>query len=110
MNKNKGYTFDVTTRYITRGINEQVPVNLQMLLWDKVDRVVSSTLPADYLQMFTFEKTKENKLLIYHKQEQPMLEASFEIPLNSQNEKLIGKKVYIIDDIDHSTMLFADEY
>ena len=45
-------------------------------------------------------------LHIRHEQEQPDTKMDYVLPVNEE----INCKVYIIDDIDHVTMLLAEEY
>lgn len=56
-------------RFLTQGIKEGVPLEVQLLLWHLID---GSIWKKDYLQIF--ELYKENhiqKLIIVHRQEQP---------------------------------------
>ena len=40
------------SRYLTKGINEEVPLNLQILLWSMID---SNLIKKDYLQVFNIK-------------------------------------------------------
>ena len=102
------YRFDQNTRYITKGIKEELSVEIQLIIWGIVDRLVNSGIPADYLQVFDLE-FKENTLAIKHSQEVPQYISLHEHKLLEQNENK-ELKVYVIDDRDHSTMLLASEY
>ena len=42
------------SRYLTKGINEEVPLNLQILLWSMID---STLIKKDYLQVFNIKIT-----------------------------------------------------
>ena len=56
-------------RYITRGISEQLSLDLQILLWNMVkDR--DNQLNTDYLHIFKLQED-DNMLSITHEQEQP---------------------------------------
>lgn len=56
-------------RYITRGISEQLSLDLQILLWNMVkDR--DNQLNTDYLHIFKLQED-DNILSITHEQEQP---------------------------------------
>lgn len=89
-------------KYITRGISENIPLEIQIILWDIV---ISMPVKKDYLQIFELS-TKENILIIKHSQEVPPYEKTYEFIVL----KLINEKIYIIDDGDYSIMLLADEY
>lgn len=89
-------------KYITRGISENIPLEIQLILWDMV---LSMPVKKDYLQIFELS-TNENILTIKHFQEVPPYEKTYKfIVLEPINEK-----IYIIDDGEYSTMLLADEY
>ena len=54
-------------RYITRGISEQLSLDLQILLWHMVEENQPHT---DYLHIFKLQED-DNMLSITHEQEQP---------------------------------------
>ena len=93
-------------RYLTRGVDKEIPLALQVFLWERIDDLSE---PKDYLQIFELSCTKSGLQKIVHKQEQPEYIVEYVI-----TEKLFPKavtaKVYVIDDGDHSTMLLAEEY
>ena len=86
-------------RYLTRGVDAEIPLYLQMFLWDAVDNMPE---PKDYLQVFRL--SEKNRLqIVHHTSEQPQFEIA-------EAEKPVTAKVYIIDDGEHCTMLLAEEY
>ena len=56
-------------RYITRGISEQLSLDLQILLWNMVKERDNQS-HTDYLHIFRLQED-ENILSITHEQEQP---------------------------------------
>lgn len=88
-------------RYMTRGVNADIPPELQIFLWSCIDR-----LPAerDYFQVFKLEPMGEMQR-ISHTSEQP--EYHMEYMVLSDNP--VTAKLYVIDDGDHTTMLLAEE-
>lgn len=89
-------------RYLTRGVDAEIPIELQVIMWQAVDEMPE---PKDYLQIFNL--SEENGLqVIHHTSEQPEFEMTYIIP----SEKPITAKIYIIDDGEHCTMLLAEEY
>lgn len=89
-------------RYLTRGVDAEIPPELQIFMWQAVDNMPE---PKDYLQVFNL--SEENGLqVIHHTSEQPAFEMTYIIP----TDKPITAKVYIIDDDEHCTMLLAEEY
>ena len=63
------YTFNPTARYLTRGISETVPLEIQLFMWSEIDKVVKAER-VDYLQVFEF-RVKENYIEVEHRQEDP---------------------------------------
>ena len=89
-------------RYLTRGVDAEISIELQVMMWQAVDQMHE---PKDYLQVFRL--SEENGLqIVHHTSEQPQ----FEMTYIAETEKPVTAKVYIIDDVDHCTMLLAEEY
>lgn len=89
-------------RYHTCGVDSTIPIELQLFLWDCVERMPA---PKDYLQVFEL-KPVGSLQSITHSSEEPAYKMEYVIP----TENPIAEKVYIIDDGDHSTMLLSSEY
>ncbi len=102
------YTFDPSTRYMTRGISEQIPIELQLFMWNEIDKVVKAE-KVDYLQVFEF-KVKDGYLEVEHRQEEPLYKKIHRLKLIETFKDMNDEKIFVIDDIDHSTMLLASEY
>jgi hypothetical protein len=94
---------------MTRGISEALPIEIQIKLWQLVDNIVAMDISTDYLQIFDLKVT-DQYLEITHRQEEPPYSNTIQLPLETHYKELDGKKVYCIDDNDHSTMLFSSEY
>ena len=74
-----------------------------------IDRM--ETDKKDYLQIFELSKAvADGKVFqkIIHRQEQPEYEKSVTVLANEEN--IVEKKVYVIDDVSHCTMLLVEEY
>lgn len=93
------------SRYLTKGINEEVPLNLQILLWSMIDTLL---IEKDYLQVFKIKIINKNANLIeiVHMQEQPEYKKIIQAVAKVEREM----KIYVIDDGENTTMLFAEEY
>ena len=89
-------------RYLTRGVDAEIPLYLQVFLWECVDRMPAS---KDYLQVFRLSE-KNGLQIVHHTSEQPQFEMTYIV----EAKKPVTAKVYIIDDGDHCTMLLAEEY
>ena len=94
-------------RFITKGVAETIPLEVQMFLWTLVDDLVSKkTVEPDYLQVFELAG-EMGKQKIIHRQEEPDYQAVYRFdhvvnPLYS--------KLYVIDEGEYSTMLLCNEY
>lgn len=87
-------------RYTTARIAKELSLELQVILWSLIDKMDTK----DPFQFFTLICENGNQKII-HEQEDPEYkkEHIFRVPG-------IDAKVYVIDDSEHTTMLFADEY
>lgn len=100
-----------SNRYITRGINQGISMDLTIFLWSRVDALkLESDGDMDYLQVFELKEIKDPEVkanqLVIHRAEEPEYLRTHAITV----EKPITEKVYVIDSGDYSTMLFAREY
>ena len=89
-------------RFLTRGVQAEIPVELQLFLWHCIDQLPEE---RDYFQVFKLDVCN-GKQHIHHFSEQPEYSKEYTIDLANP----VNQKVYVIDDIDHSTMLLAEEY
>lgn len=89
-------------RYLTCGVDSLIPLDLQLFLWDCVERMPA---PKDYLQVFELSAAGPMQS-ITHSSEVPEYRMTYLIPSAAP----ITEKLYVIDDGDHSTMLLAEEY
>ncbi|MCH1561261.1 DUF960 domain-containing protein [Staphylococcus epidermidis] len=99
-------------RYITRGINESIPLDLQILLWHMVEEREKPP-HTDYLHIFRLQED-ENILSITHEQEQPPYKLEYHYTNYVKSQNALPKKVYVIreDDVDtfYYMMLLPEEY
>ena len=89
-------------KFITRGVAENIPIPLQLLMWEMIN-----SLPADkdYLQVFSLSE-KDGKQVITHTQEEPEYEKEYVLNINP----ITTGRVFVIDDKTYSTMLKNYEY
>ncbi len=88
-------------RFVTSGIAEKVPLELQVIMWNMIDTMDE---PKDYLQVF-YLLEENGKQKIVHSQEQLNTRRSICL-----KQVLLVCKDFVIDDVTHSTMLFNYEY
>ena len=101
--------FDNGSRYVSRGINDEIPIDLQVFMWQLIEDLKDTIEDVDYLQVFTISTVdeSENKVRIIHSQEVPEYK---KIWIFKASEHCNEEKIFVIDDGTHSTMLLADEY
>ena len=89
-------------RFLTRGVQAEIPIELQLFLWNCIDQLPQE---RDYFQVFKLD-VANGKHHIHNISEQPEYSQDYMIDIANP----VNQKVYVIDDIDHSTMLLAEEY
>lgn len=90
-------------KFITCGVAEQIPMDLQLILWTMIDEVSEQ----DYIQVFDIS-ISNGQGKIRHTQEVPKYEN--EVTFNAETAIDYSGRVFVIDDETHSTMLLPEEY
>ena len=90
-------------KFLTRGIESEIPAWLVHLRWHMV--LTMEVEEKDYLQVFRLTKTPTGQHIV-HEQEQPPYRYELDVPCDDA----VSAKVFVIDDLTHSTMLLAEEY
>lgn len=98
------------TRYKTQRIETEMPIPLQVFLWQCIDDWQAEGVKLDRLQVFKFERIADGLYAIRHEQEQPNKATVYYLSDDLGIASVVGKNVFVIDDGDYSTMLFAEEY
>ena len=101
--------FKKDNRYVTRGVNDEVDIRLQLIMWSMIDKLKDEgNVELDYLQVFKLRR-EGNKIVINQSQEVPEYSCTYEIEI--EDIKIDDEiKVYVIDSGEYSTMLFPSEY
>lgn len=105
--------FDIQeNRYITRGVDEQVPKEIQQRCFQLIDeKVKQAKIQLDYLQIFEFNRDdKRRTITIVHRQEETFFIDYSEIRITKDLVNFQIKKLWVIDDHTHQTMLLPEEY
>ena len=90
--------FRKENRYMTRAISELIPLEVNILLWDLIEKL---SIGKDYLQKFELNSVGRGIVEITHKQEI----SEYECRLYICNENIVDKlKIYAIDSIEYSTI------
>lgn len=102
--------FNKNSRYVTRGVNEEIDIRIQLAIWSFIDKLnLKGNIELDYLQVFKVRK-EGNKIVINQSQEVPEYSCTYEMEIEDiQIDDEI--KIYVIDNgVGGSTMLFPWEY
>ena len=96
-------------RYMTRGIQVNVPLEVQLYLWGLQTEIRKNNKEIDYLQVYDLT-IQEGQQKIRHTSEEPEYKNEYVI----QVERPISAKIFMIED-DYGdklveTMLLAEEY
>lgn len=98
-------------RYATSEIVETLSPEIQSTLWSMVDLLrLRSGVKPDSLQSFklapsVYQRDALNQVIL-HRQEQPHYIATNLMSVDQP----VTAKVFVIDDGEHATMMFASEY
>ena len=90
-------------KFLTCGVMAEIPSWLTNLMWHIV--LTMEVEKKDYLQVFTLMKTPTGQHIV-HEQEQPPYHYELDVPCGDA----VNAKVFVIDNLTHSTMLFSEEY
>ena len=89
-------------RYLTRGVDLTIPLELQIFMWSCIDNL---KVEKDYLQVFNLSVVNGIQR-VEHKQEVPEYQNTYSVLMANP----VDAKIFVIDDVEHSTMLLAEEY
>ena len=96
-------------RYCSRGVAEELPLELQAFLWTILEQQ-KQLHDMDYLQIFQLQVDVEGTLHIHYSQEQPQYHQDYALTMvGADMPEVHGKKLYVIDDETHITMVFPEE-
>lgn len=96
-------------RYITKGVQQEIPLELQLFMWNCIDTLKEQGQELDYLQVFELTKERADDVFfqeIEHRQEVPEYKKTY----NIFPQEIVDAKVFVIDDGSHSTMMLAEDY
>lgn len=99
--KEESSMFDTQeNRYITRGVNEQVPKEIQQRCFQLIDeKVKQAEIQLDYLQIFEFNRDDQRgTITIVHRQEEPFFIDYSEIRITKNLVNFQIKKLWVCTD------------
>jgi len=94
-------------RYVTRSVDNTVPMETQFFLWSLIDAQVQNSNNLDYFQKFELKATAKGQMIL-HSQEVPQWSQVTVMAVPS--ECCITETIWVIDSGDYQTMLFPEDY
>ena len=101
--------FNIDKKYITIGIKEQIGIDIQLFMWNEIEKRINLKKELDYLQVFNISIIDKDKgiVKIEHTQEIPEYKQTSIIKSKEVRNNL---KVFVILEAEYATMLLASEY
>lgn len=97
-------------RYMTHGVDVEIDLTLQVIMWSMIDENIAKGLKMDYLQVFKLNSVTRNGRgyqEIIHSQEQPKRQNKVTVDIGVFP---ISEKIFVIDSVEYVTMMLASEY
>ena len=96
-------------KFNTSGVDHYVPEEIQLAIWSYIESRRHQQIPLDYLQVFKLIPAQKDGVKLQ------VIECHQEVPeyrdeISIVCESPIYEKIFVIDDVDHVTMLLANEY
>lgn len=89
-------------RYITRGVQEEISIELMELIWQSIDEISAK---KDYLQVARLKKGKQGVRIVLS-QEIPKYKATIETNVTYEREY----KLFIVEENGYQVAMLAEEY
>ena len=101
--------FNIDKKYMTIGIKEEIGIDIQLFMWNEIEKRINLKKELDYLQVFNISIIDKDKgiVKIEHTQEVPEYKKTSIIKSKEIRNNL---KVFVILEAEYSTMLLASEY
>ncbi|MEW8962991.1 DUF960 family protein [Paraclostridium dentum] len=101
--------FNIENKFITIGVKENISLDIQLFMWNEIEKRINSKEQVDYLQIFNLTIIDEvlGIVEIEHTQEVPEYR---NISIIKSKGVRINLKVYVIIESEYATMMLASEY
>lgn len=101
--------FNIDKKYMTIGIKEEIGIDIQLFMWNEIEKRINLKKELDYLQVFNISIIDKDKgiVKIEHSQEIPEYKKTSIIKSKEIRNNL---KVFVILEAEYATMLLASEY
>ena len=101
--------FNIDKKYMTIGIKEEIGIDIQLFMWNEIEKRINLKKELDYLQVFNISIIDKDKgiVKIEHTQEIPEYKKTSIIKSKEVRNNL---KVFVILEAEYAIMLSASEY
>ena len=101
--------FNIENKFITIGVKENISLDIQLFMWNEIEKRINSKEQVDYLQIFNLTIIDEvlGIVEIEHTQEVPEYR---NISIIKSKGVRTNLKVYVIIESEYATMMLASEY
>ena len=101
--------FNIENNFITIGVKENISLDIQLFMWNEIEKRINSKEQVDYLQIFNLTIIDEvlGIVEIEHTQEIPEYR---NISIIKSKGVRINLKIYVIIESEYATMMLASEY
>lgn len=101
--------FNIDKKYMTIGIKEEIGIDIQLFMWNEIEKRINLKKELDYLQVFNISIIDKDKgiVKIEHTQEIPEYKKTSIIKSKEVRNNL---KVFVILEAEYATMLLTTEY
>lgn len=97
-------------RFSTRGIHENIPLVLQVIIWQMIDDLKEKKKKIDYLQMFELEFDTKC-LKIHHSSERPKYSNTFQFHVGGvvADSSKASLTIWVMNEKQYSLIMFPEE-
>ena len=101
--------FNIENKFITIWVKENISLDIQLFMWNEIEKRINSKEQVDYLQIFNLTIIDEvlGIVEIEHTQEIPEYR---NISIIKSKGVRINLKIYVIIESEYATMMLASEY
>jgi hypothetical protein len=106
----EGQLVFTSKRYATRGIADDVGLDIQLMLWSMIDKRKENGIEVDYLQVFELSIDRKDNIFVQkvvHRQECPPVSDIYYLSIIENPSRAT---IWVIDSEEYCMMLLPDEY
>ena len=101
--------FNIENKFITIGVKENISLDIQLFMWNEIEKRINSKEQVDYLQIFNLTIIDEVLGIVEIEYTQEIPEYRNISIIKSKGVR-INLKIYVIIESEYATMMLASEY